>query len=66
MNLNGNVMINGKILMNSKSNLWPRIGFVSQDHSIFCIIRDNVAYARESTDIQIQSALEAAGAWIYF
>lgn len=40
-----------------------RIGFVSQDPFLFFgTIGENVTYARESTDEQILSALEAAGA----
>ncbi len=62
---NGNVMINGRDINDFKiESVRSRIGFVSQDPFLFFgTIRDNVAYARESTDIQIQSALEAAGAW---
>ena len=62
---NGNVMINGRDINEFKiESIRSRIGFVSQDPFLFFgTIRDNVAYARESTDIQIQSALEAAGAW---
>ena len=62
---NGSVMINGRDINEFKiESVRSRIGFVSQDPFLFFgTIRDNVAYARESTDFQIQSALEVAGAW---
>ena len=62
---NGSVMINGRDINEYKiESVRSRIGFVSQDPFLFFgTIRDNVAYARESTDYQIKSALEAAGAW---
>ena len=62
---NGSVMINGRDINEYKiESVRSRIGFVSQDPFLFFgTIRDNVAYARESTDSQIKSALEAAGAW---
>ncbi len=62
---NGSVRINGRDINEYKiESVRSRIGFVSQDPFLFFgTIRDNVAYARESTDYQIKSALEAAGAW---
>jgi len=62
---NGNVMINGRDINEYKiESVRSRIGFVSQDPFLFFgTIRDNVAYARESTNDQIRNALEAAGAW---
>jgi len=62
---NGDVMINGRDINEYKiESVRSRIGFVSQDPFLFFgTIRDNVAYARESTDNQIRNALEAAGAW---
>lgn len=61
----GDVMINGRDINEYKiESVRSRIGFVSQDPFLFFgTIRDNVAYARESTENQIRNALEAAGAW---
>jgi ATP-binding cassette subfamily B protein len=61
----GRVLING-IDINDYTieSVRDRIGFVSQDPFMFFgTVRDNVAYARETTDEQIQRVLETAGAW---
>ncbi len=61
----GRVLVNG-IDINDYAieSVRDRIGFVSQDPSMFFgTVRDNVAYARETSDEQVQQALETAGAW---
>ncbi len=60
----GNVMINGRDINDFQiKSVRSKIGFVSQDPFLFFgTIRDNVAYARQSSDEQIISSLEAAGA----
>ncbi|MBI88142.1 MAG: ABC transporter permease [Euryarchaeota archaeon] len=60
----GRVMVNGRDINEFQiKSVRSRIGFVSQDPFLFFgTIRDNVAYARESSDDQIISSLEAAGA----
>jgi len=62
---NGSIMINGKDINDFQiDSIRDRIGFVSQEPFLFFgTIRDNVAYARETTDDQVKNALEAAGAW---
>ena len=61
----GRVLVNG-IDINDYAieSVRDRIGFVSQDPFMFFgTVRDNVAYARETSDEQVQQALETAGAW---
>ena len=60
----GKVMINGRDINDFQiESIRERIGFVSQDPFLFFgTIGENVAYAREPTNEQILSALEAAGA----
>jgi len=62
---NGSVLINGQDINDFQiESVRSRVGFVSQDPFLFFgTVRDNVAYARDSSDEQIHSALEAAGAW---
>ena len=57
-------MINGiDINAYTIESVRDRIGFVSQDPFLFFgSVRDNVAYAREASDEEIQQALETAGA----
>ena len=61
---NGQVLINGVDINNfSMKSVRSKIGFVSQDPFLFYgTIKDNVSYARESTDEEINSALDMAGA----
>ncbi|MEC7700529.1 MAG: ABC transporter ATP-binding protein [Candidatus Thermoplasmatota archaeon] len=61
----GRVLVNG-IDINDYAieSVRDRVGFVSQDPFMFFgTVRDNVAYARETSDEQVQQALETAGAW---
>ncbi|MEC8997853.1 MAG: ABC transporter ATP-binding protein [Candidatus Thermoplasmatota archaeon] len=61
----GRVLVNG-IDINDYAieSVRDRVGFVSQDPFMFFgTVRDNVAYARETSDVQVQQALETAGAW---
>ena len=60
----GRVLINGRDINDFQiESVRDRIGFVSQDPFLFFgTIAENVAYARESNEDQIFSALEAAGA----
>ena len=60
----GRVLINGiDINAYTIESVRDRIGFVSQDPFLFFgSVRDNVAYAREASDEEIQQALETAGA----
>jgi len=60
----GNVLINGRDINEfTIHSIRSRIGFVSQDPFLFFgTIRQNVAYAREFTDEEINLALSTAGA----
>ena len=60
----GQVLINGTDINNfSIKSVRSKIGFVSQDPFLFYgTIKENVSYARESTDEEIFSALDMAGA----
>ena len=60
----GRVLINGKDINSFQiESIRSRVGFVSQDPFLFFgSVRDNVAYARNCTEDEINSALEAAGA----
>ncbi|MBK70607.1 MAG: ABC transporter permease [Euryarchaeota archaeon] len=60
----GRILINGADISEfSIESVRSRIGFVSQDPFLFYgTIRENVAYARESTDEEISRALDMAGA----
>jgi ATP-binding cassette subfamily B protein len=60
----GMVLINGVDINDFQiESIRSRVGFVSQDPFLFFgSVRDNVAYARNCTEDQINSALEAAGA----
>ncbi|RAH07362.1 MAG: ABC transporter ATP-binding protein [Methanobacteriota archaeon] len=60
----GNVTINGRDINDFQiKSVRSKIGFVSQDPFLFFgTIRENVAYARQSSDEEIISSLEAAGA----
>ena len=60
----GKVLINGRDINEfSIESIRARIGFVSQDPFLFYgTIKDNVSYAREATDEEINTALELAGA----
>lgn len=60
----GSVLINGRDINDYQiESIRERIGFVSQDPFLFFgTIGENVAYARDSDNDQILSALEAAGA----
>ena len=60
----GSVLINGKDINSFQiESIRSRVGFVSQDPFLFFgSVRDNVAYARNCTEDEINSALEAAGA----
>ena len=62
--LGGSVLINGRDINDYQiESIRERIGFVSQDPFLFFgTIGENVAYARNSDNDQIISALEAAGA----
>jgi len=62
---NGRVLINGQTINTFQiESIRDRVGFVSQDPFLFFgTVRENVAYARNSTDLEIRNALEAAGAW---
>ncbi|HJO84097.1 MAG TPA: ABC transporter ATP-binding protein [Candidatus Thalassarchaeaceae archaeon] len=61
----GSVKINGiEINAYTVESIRDRIGFVSQDPFLFYgSVRDNVAYARETSDDEIRRVLEIAGAW---
>ncbi len=61
----GRVLINGiDINEYTIESVRDRVGFVSQDPFMFFgSVRDNVAYARDASDEEIQRALETAGAW---
>ena len=61
----GSVKINGIDINDyTVESIRDRIGFVSQDPFLFYgSIRDNVAYARETSDDEIRRVLEIAGAW---
>jgi ATP-binding cassette subfamily B protein len=61
----GEVCINGRNITDfSIESVRNRIGFVSQDPFLFFgSVRDNVAYAREASDAEVQTALETSGAW---
>jgi ATP-binding cassette subfamily B protein len=61
----GTVKINGIDINDyTVESVRDRIGFVSQDPFLFYgRIRDNVAYARETSDDEIRRVLEIAGAW---
>jgi ATP-binding cassette subfamily B protein len=60
----GQILINGVDINEfSIESVRARIGFVSQDPFLFYgTIRENVAYARESTEEEIRRALDMAGA----
>ena len=60
----GQVLINGIDINNfTIKSVRSKIGFVSQDPFLFYgTIKENVSYARESTDEEIFSALDMAGA----
>ena len=60
----GQVLINNRDINDYKiESIRERIGFISQDPFLFFgTIGENVAYARDSDEDQILSALEAAGA----
>lgn len=60
----GRILVNGIDLSQLKiDSVRGRIGFVSQDPFLFFgTIRNNIAYAREATEEEIQSALMEAGA----
>ncbi len=60
----GKVLINGRDINEfSIESIRARIGFVSQDPFLFYgTIKDNVSYAREATDEEINTALQLAGA----
>ena len=60
----GRILVNGVDINNLKiDSIRARIGFVSQDPFLFFgTIRDNIAYAREASDEDIEDALHAAGA----
>ena len=60
----GRVLINGTDINEFQiESVRARIGFVSQDPFLFFgSIRDNVAYARDCSDEEIDHALDAAGA----
>ena len=60
----GRVLINGTDINAFQiESIRSRVGFVSQDPFLFFgSVRDNVAYARNCTEDEINSALEAAGA----
>ncbi len=62
---NGRVLINGKNINEFQiESIRERVGFVSQDPFLFFgTVRENVAYARNATELEIRNALEAAGAW---
>jgi ATP-binding cassette subfamily B protein len=61
----GSVKINGiEVNAYTVESIRDRIGFVSQDPFLFYgSVRDNVAYARETSDDEIRRVLEIAGAW---
>ena len=60
----GRILVNGVDINNLKiDSIRARIGFVSQDPFLFFgTIRDNIAYAREASEEEIEEALHAAGA----
>ncbi len=60
----GRILINGRDINEySIESIRARIGFVSQDPFLFYgTIRENVAYARDSTEDEISHALDMAGA----
>tara|TARA_Y100000768_G_C23941035_1_gene665133 strand:- start:68 stop:1507 length:1440 start_codon:yes stop_codon:yes gene_type:complete len=60
----GRILVNGVDINNLKiDSIRARIGFVSQDPFLFFgTIRDNIAYAREASEEDIEEALRAAGA----
>ena len=60
----GRILINGIDINELKiDSIRSRIGFVSQDPFLFFgTIRDNIAYARDATDEEIDTALTEAGA----
>jgi len=60
----GRILVNGVDINNLKiDSIRARIGFVSQDPFLFFgTIRDNIAYAREASEEDIEEALHAAGA----
>ncbi len=60
----GRVLVNGTDINELQiESVRARIGFVSQDPFLFFgTVRENVAYARECTDEEINSALGASGA----
>ncbi|DAC45215.1 MAG TPA: ABC transporter ATP-binding protein [Candidatus Thalassarchaeaceae archaeon] len=60
----GKILVNGVDINNLKiDSIRARIGFVSQDPFLFFgTIRDNIAYAREASEEEIEEALHAAGA----
>jgi len=60
----GQILINGVDINEfSIESVRARIGFVSQDPFLFYgTIRENVAYARESTEEEVRRALDMAGA----
>ena len=62
---NGRVLVNGENINKFQiESIRDRIGFVSQDPFLFFgTVRENVAYARNATDLEISNALKAAGAW---
>ena len=62
---NGRVLINGQNINEFQiESIRERVGFVSQDPFLFFgTVRENVAYARNATELEIRNALEAAGAW---
>ena len=60
----GRILINGIDINKLKiDSIRGRIGFVSQDPFLFFgTIRDNIAYARDATEEEIDAALIEAGA----
>lgn len=60
----GRILVNGADINNLEiDSIRARIGFVSQDPFLFFgTVRDNIAYAREATEKEIEEALHAAGA----
>ena len=61
----GKILINGiDINEYSIKSIRKRIGFVSQEPFLFFgSLRENIAYARQAADEEIEIALKTAGAW---